>query len=75
MGWITTSARAGNAAWPGAETMALFLLVVIVAIALGIVGVVVKGMLYLLVIGVVLFIADLVLVGASAQRRRRKPAR
>ena len=33
--------------------MALFLLLIIVAIALGIVGVVVKGLFYLLIIGVV----------------------
>lgn len=40
--------------------MVLFLLVVIVAIALGIVGAVAKGLLYLLVIGVVLVVADIV---------------
>ncbi len=54
-----------------------FLLLVIVAIALGIVGVVVKGLLYLLFIGVgVLLVAFL--LGALWMRRRnarRRPAR
>jgi uncharacterized membrane protein YvlD (DUF360 family) len=52
--------------------IALFLLLVIVAIVLGIVGVVVKGLLYLLFIGIV------VLLGAflfSALRMRRRPGR
>ncbi|MCX4750535.1 hypothetical protein OG455_34345 [Kitasatospora sp. NBC_01287] len=50
--------------------MALFLLVVIVAILLGLIGVVVHGLLYLLVIGIVLLIADLVFVGVRASRRK-----
>ena len=37
--------------------IALFLLLVIAAIALGIVGVVAKGLLYLLIIGIVVFSA------------------
>ena len=41
--------------------IALFLLLVIVAIALGIVGVVVKGLLYLLFIGIVVFLGALLL--------------
>ncbi|MFI0374258.1 hypothetical protein ACH35V_40915 [Actinomadura sp. 1N219] len=56
--------------------MALFLFILVVAIALGIVGVVVKGLFYLLVIGVVLFLADLVLSGVRIGRRRgSRPAR
>jgi hypothetical protein len=55
--------------------MALFLFVIIVAIALGITGVVVKGLFYLLIIGVVLFLADLVLGGVRIGRRRSRPAR
>jgi hypothetical protein len=43
--------------------MTLFLLLLLVAVALGIVGAVVKGLLYLLVIGVVVFLAALVLGG------------
>jgi hypothetical protein len=52
--------------------MALFLLLVIVAIVLGIVGVVAKGLFYLLVIGVVVLVVDFVLLGAILGRRRRR---
>jgi hypothetical protein len=55
--------------------MVLFLLLVIVAIALGIVGVVVKGLFYLLIIGIIVILADLILVGLRAGRRRRGPPR
>jgi hypothetical protein len=48
--------------------IAFFLLLIIVAIALGIVGVVVKGLLYLLIIGVVVLLGALVL-GALRMRR------
>ena len=56
--------------------IALFLLLVIAAIALGIVGVVVKGLLYLLIIGIAVFLGAL-LLGALRMRRRpgRQPAR
>jgi hypothetical protein len=50
----------------------LFLLVVIAAIALGIVGVVVKGLLYLLFIGIVIFLLALMV---SALRMRHKTHR
>ena len=52
--------------------IALFLLLVIVAIALGIVGVVVKGLLYLLIIGIVVLMGALLL---GALRMRRRPAK
>jgi hypothetical protein len=52
--------------------IALFLLLVIVAIVLGIVGVVVKGLLYLLFIGIVVFLGALVF---AALRMRRRPGR
>ncbi|MEU1016122.1 hypothetical protein [Streptomyces sp. NPDC005898] len=52
--------------------MALFLLLVIVAIVLGIIGLVAKGLFYLLVIGVVVLVADLVLLGLRLGRRRRR---
>jgi hypothetical protein len=55
--------------------MALFLLLIIVAIGLGIAGVVVKGLLYLLIIGVVVLLADLVLVGVRLRRSGRRPNR
>jgi hypothetical protein len=50
--------------------LAFFLLLVIAAIALGIVGVVAKGLLFLLFIGIVVFLGALVL---SALRMRRRP--
>lgn len=56
--------------------MALFLFLVLVAVALGIVGVVVNGLLYLLVVGVVVFLLAFVLLGRSVGRaRRQRPAR
>jgi hypothetical protein len=56
--------------------LALFLLLVIAAIVLGIVGVVAKGLLYLLIIGIVVFLGAL-LLGVLRMRRRpsRRPAR
>jgi hypothetical protein len=56
--------------------IALFLLLVIVAIVLGLVGVVVKGLLFLLFIGIAVFFVAL-LFGALRMRRRggRSPAR
>jgi hypothetical protein len=52
--------------------LALFLLLVIVAIVLGIVGVVVKGLVYLLIIGIVVFLGALLL---CALRMRRRPGK
>jgi hypothetical protein len=52
--------------------IALFLLLVIAAIALGIVGVAVKGLTYLLIIGIAVFLAALIL---AALRMRRRPGR
>ncbi|WP_162837967.1 MULTISPECIES: hypothetical protein [Streptacidiphilus] len=55
--------------------MALFLLVIIVAIVLGIVGAVAKGLLYLLVIGAVLLVADLIYLGWRWRRSGRQAQR
>ena len=52
--------------------IALFLLLVIAAIVLGIVGVAAKGLLYLLVIGIAVFLVALIL---AALRMRRRPGR
>ena len=52
--------------------IALFLLLVIAAIVLGIVGVVVKGLLFLLFIGIVVLLGALVF---AALRMRRRPGR
>lgn len=56
--------------------LALFLLLVIAAVALGLVGVVAKGLLFLLFIGIVVFLGAL-LLGALRMRRRpgKSPAR
>ncbi|MFJ8660892.1 hypothetical protein [Streptomyces sp. NPDC093795] len=50
--------------------MALFLLLAIVAIVLGVIGFVAKGLFYLLVIGVAVLVADFVLLGLRLGRRR-----
>jgi hypothetical protein len=52
--------------------IALFLLLVIAAIALGIVGVVAKGLLYLLIIGIAVFLGALTL---AALRMRQRPGK
>ncbi len=52
--------------------IALFLLLVIVAVVLGIFGAVVKGLLYLLIIGIVVFLGALLL---ASLRMRRRPAK
>jgi hypothetical protein len=84
MAWPTSRAPAVSGDWAAAEhpneaedwMLALFLLLVIVAIVLGIVGVVGKGLLYLLIIGIVVFLGAL-LLGALRMRRRpgKHPAR
>ena len=58
----------------GGSSACLLLFLVIVAIVLGIVGVVVKGLLYLLFIGIVVFLVGL-LIGAAGTRRRSRRAR
>lgn len=55
--------------------MALFFFVIVVAIVLGIVGVVAHGLLYLLVIGVVVLVADLVYLAVRWRRSGRRPLR
>jgi hypothetical protein len=50
--------------------MVLFLLIIIVAIALGIVGAVLHGLFWLLIIGIVLFLANLIFGGIRLGRRR-----
>lgn len=55
--------------------MVLFLLLLLVAVALGIVGAVAEGLLYVLVIAVFVLIADLVLGGVLLRRSGRSPGR
>jgi len=51
--------------------LAFILFLVIVAIVLGIIGVTVKGLLWLLFIGIVIFLGG-ILLGAWGMRRRRR---
>ncbi|MFE0632165.1 hypothetical protein ACFW3D_35100 [Streptomyces sp. NPDC058864] len=55
--------------------MALFLLLLLVAVVLGLIGAVADGLFYLLVIGIVVLVLDLVYVGARWRRSRRGPLR
>jgi heme A synthase len=69
-----------SGSWPAAEQpngaedwmIAFFLLLVIVAIVLGIVGVTANGLLYLLFIGIAVLLAALIF---AALRMRRRPGR
>lgn len=55
--------------------MVLFMALVIVAIVLGIIGVLAHGLIFLLIIGIVLFIADLVYLALRWRRSGRRPVR
>lgn len=55
--------------------MVVFLLLIIAAIVLGILGVAVKGLFYLLIIGVIVFLVALIFFGARLRGGRRRPAR
>jgi TM2 domain-containing membrane protein YozV len=55
--------------------MVLVLLLVLAAVALGIIGAVAKGLFYLLVIGVVVFLVALLLGGLKVRRGARRPTR
>ncbi|MET9960224.1 hypothetical protein ABZ128_14440 [Streptomyces sp. NPDC006326] len=51
--------------------MALFLLLLLVAVVLGFIGVLAKGLFYLLIIGVVVLIADIAILGYRLRGRHR----
>ncbi|MEW1648136.1 MULTISPECIES: hypothetical protein [unclassified Streptomyces] len=55
--------------------MVLFLLLILVAVVLGIIGAAADGLGYLLAIGVVVLLADLAIAGVRLSRRRRRPLR
>jgi hypothetical protein len=55
--------------------VAFFLLLIIVAIVLGIVGVVAHGLFYLLIIGIVVLIIDLIYAAVRFRRAGRRPTR
>jgi hypothetical protein len=50
--------------------MVLFLFIIIIAIVLGILGVVLKGLFWLLIIGIVIFLLNLLFGGIRYGRRR-----
>ncbi|MEU1012543.1 hypothetical protein [Streptomyces sp. NPDC005890] len=52
--------------------MSIFLFLILVAVALGIIGVVTHGLFYLLVIGVVVLVADLVYAAVRFHRGGKK---
>ncbi|MCX5391697.1 hypothetical protein [Streptomyces sp. NBC_00094] len=56
--------------------MTLFLSLIIIAIVLGIIGATADGLFFLLVIGIVVFVADLVYLALRLRRSaRRRPVR
>jgi membrane protein implicated in regulation of membrane protease activity len=55
--------------------VAFFLLLILAAVALGIIGAVVKGLFYLLIIGIVVFLCAFIVLGRRVRRRRRTPVR
>ena len=56
--------------------MAIFLFLLLVAIVLGLIGAVAEGLFYLLIIGIVIVVADVIFVTARwSQRSRRRPLR
>jgi Flp pilus assembly protein TadB len=68
--------RAVDCPQRGDRVLTLFLFLVIVAIVLGIIGVVVNGLGYLLVIAVAVFAADLIVIAMRWSRRiKRRPLR
>ncbi|MEV7778337.1 hypothetical protein [Kitasatospora sp. NPDC088351] len=52
--------------------MILFLIIVLLAVVFGFVGALVKGLLWLMIIGIVLFVVALVFGGVSLGRHSRR---
>jgi hypothetical protein len=50
--------------------LVFFLLLILAAVVLGIIGAVVKGLLYLLIIGAVVFLGAFIILGTRMRRRR-----
>ncbi|MDQ1017643.1 putative RDD family membrane protein YckC [Streptomyces afghaniensis] len=60
----------------GSAVMTLFLLVVLAAVALGIIGVAADGLGYLLAVGIMLFAVDVIFFAVLVSRRAgRRPVR
>jgi len=53
--------------------MVLFLFLILAAVVLGFLGVLLKGLFWLLIIGIIVFLVDLVLVGIRLGRNRKPP--
>lgn len=51
--------------------MVLFLLLILVAVILGLIGAVAHGLFYLLIIGIVVLVLDFVYIVARGRRRRQ----
>ncbi|MFI1047163.1 hypothetical protein [Streptomyces griseoruber] len=51
--------------------MAIFLFLLLAAIVLGLVGAVAEGLFYLLIIGIVIFVADIAFFAVRTSRRSR----
>jgi Flp pilus assembly protein TadB len=54
------------------DIVTLFLLLVIIAVALGLIGVLIKGLFYLLIIGIVIFVLGLFIGRRRFGKRRTK---
>ena len=50
--------------------MVFFLLLILAAVTLGIIGAAVNGLLYLLIIGIVIFLAAFIVAGTRMRRHR-----
>lgn len=70
--YVDTTTDEPAMATVGVPLMAVFLLIVLVAVVLGLVGATVAGLSYLLVIGIVLLVADLALAAVRLSRRSRR---
>ena len=55
--------------------MGLVILLILAAIVLVIIGLIIKGLFYLLVIGVIVFVLALIFGAVRSQLRRRRPRR
>ncbi|MFI9580554.1 hypothetical protein ACIHCQ_01600 [Streptomyces sp. NPDC052236] len=55
--------------------MAIFLFLILVAVVLGLIGVAAEGLFYLLIIGIIVLVADVIFFAARWSRRPRRPRR
>lgn len=55
--------------------MAFFLFLILVAVVLGLIGVAAEGLFYLLIIGILVLVADVIFFAVHLSRRPRRPLR